>query len=102
MAFSELAQDFRLEGSFLYANIFTDDGELVESALDINEYIGNNDGYFDFNGSGIFDSVDVESWRLEGSTLITALYRADGSLAEEQFLNLDDYIVIESGNLIFR
>ncbi|KAH8123284.1 Cyanovirin-N, partial [Trichoderma asperelloides] len=102
MAFSQSAQDFRLDGSLLVATIATETGDWVESVLDINEYIGNNDGMFEFGGSGIFDSVDVESWRLEGPLLITALYRLDGSLAEEQFINLDDYIANDNGVLVFN
>jgi hypothetical protein len=102
MAFSQSAQDFRLEGSLLIANIFDDDGNIFESVLDINEFVGNNDGYFDLNGSGFFDSVYEESSRLDGTTLITVLYREDGSVAEEQFLNLDDYIANENGSLVFR
>ncbi|EHK48655.1 uncharacterized protein TrAtP1_009561 [Trichoderma atroviride] len=102
MAFSQTAQDFRLDGSLLVATVATEAGDWVESVLDINEYIGNNDGFFEFGGSGIFDSVDVESWRLEGPLLITSLYRLDGSLAEEQVINLDDYIGNQDGVLVFN
>lgn len=102
MAFSQSAQDFRLEGSLLIATVATASGDWVESVLDINEYIGNNDGFFEFGGRGIFDTVDMESWRLEGPVLITAMYRMDGSLAEEQFINLDDYIGNEDGVLVFK
>ncbi|KAL7917639.1 Cyanovirin-N [Trichoderma austrokoningii] len=102
MAFYQSAQGIRLEGSVLIATVATEAGDWVESTLDINEYIGNNDGVFEFGGSGIFDSVDVESWRLEGPMLITSMYRLDGSLAEEQFINLDDYIGNEDGVLVFN
>jgi hypothetical protein len=102
MAFSQIAQDFRLDGSLLVATVATEAGDWVESVLDINEYIGNNDGFFEFGGSGIFDAVDQESWRLEGPLLVTALYRLDGSLAEEQVVNLDDYILVQDGNLVFK
>lgn len=102
MAFSQSAQEFRLEGSLLIATVFNEGGELVESVLDINEYVGNNEGYFDFNGTGVFGSADENSWRLDGTTIITLLYRSDGSFAEEQFLNLDDYVANENGNLVFR
>lgn len=102
MAFSQIAQDFRLDGSLLIATVATDAGEWVESVLDINEYVGNNDGFFEFGGSGIFDTIDIDSWRLEGPLLITAMYRLDGSLAEEQVINLDDYLGIEDGTIVFK
>lgn len=101
MAFSQSAQDFRLDGSLLVATIATEAGDWVESVLDINEYIGNNDGFFEFGGRGFFDLLDTETLRLEGPFLYTSLYRLDGSLAEEQVINLDDYIANQDGNLVF-
>lgn len=101
MAFSQSAQDFRLEGSCLIANVFCEDGSLVESVLDLNEYLGNNEGFFDFEGTGVFDSCDQTSWRLDGTTLISLLYLSDGSFGEEQFLNLDEFVSNQNGNLVF-
>ncbi|KAK5988335.1 hypothetical protein PT974_12485 [Cladobotryum mycophilum] len=102
MSFSQSSQNWRLEGSNLHAQVRRADGSWDDGVLDINEYVGNNDGEFDLNGSGVYNSADLQSWRLDGTTIITLLYKADGSFGSEQFLNLDDYVSNENGVLVFK
>ncbi|KAL7935212.1 Cyanovirin-N [Trichoderma chlorosporum] len=102
MSFAESSQNYRLEGSFLVADVRRADGSWTESRIDLNEYVGNNEGNFEVGGTNVFDSADLTSWRLDGTTIITLLYRSDGSFGEEQFLDLNNHVSNEDGNLIFR
>ncbi|KAL7791879.1 Cyanovirin-N [Trichoderma ceciliae] len=102
MSFSQSSRNYHLEGSRLIAEVCSEDGNWAESTLDLNEFVGNNDGIFDLEGTGVFNSADRASWRLDGTTIISLLYRADNSFGEEQFLNLDNYVANENGVLVFR
>ncbi|KAL7945846.1 Cyanovirin-N [Trichoderma barbatum] len=102
MSFAESAQSYRLEGSHLIAEVSRADGSVVESVLDIDNHVGNNDGVFEIGGTGVFRSADQASWRLDGTTIITLLYRVDGSFGEEQFLNLNEHVSNQDGTLVFQ
>ncbi|OPB46736.1 cyanovirin-N family protein [Trichoderma guizhouense] len=102
MSFFESSQNVRLEGSCLIADVACEDGSWTESVLDLNNHVGNNEGFFEIGGNGVFDSADQVSWRLDGTTIITLLYRSDGSFGEEQFLDLNQYVSNENGVLVFN
>lgn len=51
MSFHLSAQDIQLEdGHILKAQLANVDGEHVDSELDLNYYIGNNEGSFEWGG----------------------------------------------------
>lgn len=51
MSFSASAQNFWLEGGhILVANVADRDGNWVESRIDLNDFIGNEDGWFMWDG----------------------------------------------------
>ncbi|KAH6603517.1 cop9 signalosome complex subunit 5 [Trichoderma cornu-damae] len=102
MSFSQSSRNYRLEGSRFIAEVCCEDGTWVDSVIDLNEYVGNNEGVFDLEGNNVFGSADQISWRLDGTTIITLLYKSDGTFGAEQFLNLDNYISNENGVLVFR
>ncbi|UKZ79474.1 hypothetical protein TrVFT333_007229 [Trichoderma virens FT-333] len=102
MSFVDSAQNYRLEGSELVAEVCRVDGSWVESRLDLNNHVGNNEGVFEIGGTGVYGSADGASWRLDGTTIITLLYLPDGSFGEEQFLDLNDYVSNEDGVLVFK
>ncbi|KAF4506545.1 hypothetical protein G6O67_006619 [Ophiocordyceps sinensis] len=102
MSFSQSSQNYRLEGSRLFAQVRRSDGSWADGELDINNHVGNNDGVFDLHGTGVYDSADHASWRLDGTTIVALLRKADGSLGEEQFLRLDDHVSNNDGTLEFN
>ncbi|KOS19092.1 Cyanovirin-N -like protein [Escovopsis weberi] len=102
MSFAESSQNWRLEGSVLCAQVRRADGSWDDGRLDLNEYVGNNDGEIEIGGRDIYNSADMASWRLDGTTVITLLYKRDGSFGPEQFLPLDKYVSNENGVLAWR
>lgn len=55
MSFHQSASDIRVEdGHILRARLTNMDGEEVEAEMDLNDVIGNNDGSFEWGGSGEF------------------------------------------------
>ncbi|KAJ1323282.1 CVNH domain-containing protein [Microdochium nivale] len=101
MSFSQSSQCYRLEGSTLFAMCQRSDGNLVDSQIDLDNYIGNSDGEFAVGGSGWFESADPAATRLDGTVVITLLKREDGQYGSDQFVDLDDWITNSDGQLMW-
>ncbi|KAG8900571.1 hypothetical protein FRC01_010081 [Tulasnella sp. 417] len=71
MAFSLTSTSIRLDGTTIRAKCKKEDGELVDSALDLNLHISNQDGNFNLPGSMF--GASATGIRLGGSTLSAIL-----------------------------
>ncbi|KAL6797432.1 Cyanovirin-N [Trichoderma sp. SZMC 28013] len=101
MSFSASAQNFWLEGGhILVANVADRDGNWVESRIDLNDFIGNEDGWFMWDGVNFAESAN--DIRLEGSLLTAELPMRDGGYRERQGIELNDRISNNDGQLVFN
>ncbi|KAA8907830.1 Cyanovirin-N [Sphaerosporella brunnea] len=99
-AFSLTATDIRLEDSLLYANLPVPGAtETRTSVLDLDAYVGNDDGHFDLMGHSFFEScIEIA---LKGAVL-SAKLRDRGGNYHDAVLNLDFVIINDGGRLRFR
>ncbi|KAL6898659.1 Cyanovirin-N [Trichoderma evansii] len=101
MSFQASARGFWLEnGHILVAEVCREDGEWDESRINLNEFIGNEDGWFMWDGVNFSESAN--EIRLDGTTLTAELPMRDGGYRERQGINLADRIANENGRLVFN
>ncbi|CAI7678511.1 hypothetical protein N7533_003867 [Penicillium manginii] len=106
MSFHLSAVSFELEdGHILKAVLHDSDGEEQESELDLNAYIGNNDGSFDWGGENFHDSAEDVELHREGDDELPILRALLGNVEGEQVeanVNLSERIGNDNGTLIFQ
>ncbi|CAL3970195.1 unnamed protein product [Diplocarpon coronariae] len=104
MSFHASAQDIRVEENhILKATLFNADGESVEAELDLNSFIGNNNGTFEWEGQAFTDSGENFSFSLEGDgvpILRGFLSNMDGEAVAAD-INLSERIENQNGQLVF-
>ncbi len=71
-------------------------GSLNNSAFDLNQVLGNNNGFFNWGGKDF--SLSARNVSILGSTLSAELRRIDGSWGWAS-VNLDERITNSDGNL---
>ncbi|CEJ59960.1 hypothetical protein PMG11_08558 [Penicillium brasilianum] len=108
MSFHASATKIELEdGHILKATLRNSEGEEVDSELDLNKIIGNNDGSFQWEGENFQDSAeDIEFSRDErdDGEAIPVLRAQLGNLEGENVsadINLAERIANEDGHLVF-
>ncbi|KAG8413081.1 hypothetical protein J3459_015809 [Metarhizium acridum] len=101
MSFYESSKNIWLEdGHILHADCQDDDGNWNESTIDLNEFIGNSDGWFEWDGVNFSESAhDI---LLDGSRLTAEMGMVEGGNRERQGLELNDRIGNENGQLVYR
>ncbi|KAK4063848.1 CVNH domain-containing protein [Trichoderma simmonsii] len=101
MSFSASAQNFWLEdGHILVATVADEEGNWNDSRIDLNDFIGNEDGWFMWDGVNFSESGN--DIRLEGTLLTAELPMRDGGYRERQGIQLDDRIANINGRLVFN
>ncbi|KAK1243347.1 hypothetical protein MKX07_003975 [Trichoderma sp. CBMAI-0711] len=101
MSFSASAQSYYLEdGHILRASVADEEGNYQESSIDLDQFIGNEDGWFMWDGVNFSHSAN--DIRLEGTTLTAELPMRDGGYRERQGVNLDDRISNQNGRLVYN
>ncbi|KAL4909550.1 hypothetical protein BDW74DRAFT_146784 [Aspergillus multicolor] len=100
MSFARSCSNFHLEnGHVLVATAQDVHGNWRESRIDLNGFIGNQDGWFMWDGENFANSArDI---RLEGSRLTAELPKRDGGYRERQGIELNDRIGNDNGRLVF-
>ncbi|KAI1385973.1 Cyanovirin-N [Hypoxylon trugodes] len=102
MAFSLTSKQVELRGSWLVAAVRKGDGSWTEARLDLNDYLGNNDGAFDVAMNKWYDSALDWSCHLRGTVLCAQLRNIAGEFASETSINLDLFIRNRDGILEFQ
>ncbi|KAL7944069.1 Cyanovirin-N [Trichoderma barbatum] len=101
MSFSASAQNIWLEnGHRLRASLQDEEGNWRDSEIDLNDFIGNEDGWFMWDGVNFSDSA--QDIRLEGTLLTAELPMRDGGYRERQGIQLDDRVSNNNGHLVFN
>ncbi|KAH7120405.1 CVNH domain-containing protein [Dactylonectria estremocensis] len=105
MSFHLSAEDISLEdGHVLKARLANTDGEHVDAELDLNYYIGNSDGSFEWGGENFAESAEDISFELEGDDSSPILRATLNNMEGEGVscdLNLSERIGNDNGVLIF-
>ncbi|KAK2593565.1 hypothetical protein QQS21_008740 [Conoideocrella luteorostrata] len=100
MSFANSSQNFWLDDDFnLHATCYDNEGNSHDSQINLNEFIGNSDGWFVWGGENFSDTA--QEIELEGSTLSAYLKPVDGSDRERQGIDLNEKIGNENGQLVF-
>ncbi|KAK3392411.1 Cyanovirin-N [Sordaria brevicollis] len=100
MAFYNSCRGVELNGSTLAAQCQCNDGSWRYSAIDLDEYIGNNDGKFDTRTNQFF--ATASNAHLEGSVLHAKLKNSYGGYNDEQTVDLNLFITNDDGYLKFK
>ncbi|PNP50360.1 hypothetical protein THARTR1_08964 [Trichoderma harzianum] len=101
MSFSASAQNIWLEDDhILVASVADEEGNWHESRIDLDNFIGNEDGWFMWDGVNF--SASANGVRLEGTLLTAELPMRDGGYRERQGIQLDDRIANINGRLEFN
>lgn len=99
MSFSESSRNIHLNGSILSAECCTADGEWTESQIDLDTYLGNINGAFEWGQENFSQSAD--NVQLDGVTLSATLAMEDGESFADSTVNLDEHITNNNGELQF-
>ncbi|OAQ58302.1 CVNH domain-containing protein [Pochonia chlamydosporia 170] len=101
MSFVATSQSFWLEnGHILHAQCRDTDGSWKDSTIDLNQFIGNSDGWFVWDGANF--SRSAQNISLDGPMLSAELTTHDGGHRERQGLNLNDRISNNNGQLAYN
>ncbi|KAL2131518.1 hypothetical protein VTI74DRAFT_4939 [Chaetomium olivicolor] len=74
MSFHASAQDIRVDdGHILRARLSNANGEGVDAEIDLNQFIGNNDGNFEWGGENFSHSAENITFSLEGGDSVPVL-----------------------------
>lgn len=102
MSFHDSSRNIELvNGRILSAQCRKIDGSWVPAALDINNFIWNDDGHFKWGGKDFCKTAkDIQ---LTGSTVLSArLIRKDGSITSNlKVIDLSDRIANQDGELVY-
>ncbi|OJJ81484.1 CVNH domain-containing protein, partial [Aspergillus glaucus CBS 516.65] len=93
----------RIDGDHvLVAQLKNDDGELIDSSIDLDEILGNDDGQFQWGDGNFSKTADDVELDFEGEVpvLQAQLTEADGSFVPAE-INLAERIINENGDLVF-
>ncbi|KAJ4288886.1 hypothetical protein N0V88_007219 [Collariella sp. IMI 366227] len=106
MSFHASAQDIRLDdGHMLRARLYNVNGEEVDAEVDLNQFIGNNDGNFEWGGENFSGSAEDINFSLEGDDnvpiLRAGLMNMEGELVYRD-INLSERIGNNDGQFEFR
>ncbi|KZZ88473.1 Cyanovirin-N [Moelleriella libera RCEF 2490] len=100
MSFAQTSTEYWLEdGHILHAYCQNADGDSVQSQIDLNGFIGNSDGWFEWGGVDFTETA--ENIQLEGSRLTAELYTVEGGTRERQGIELNDRIGNDNGQLSY-
>ena len=101
MSFSLSSQNTQIKGGFLHAHARRIDGSFHEDAkINLDAYIGNNNGVLEWGGQNFFQSVrDVHLH--DGHKLECEARRIDGSWNKTS-INLNDKIGNNNGELVHQ
>ncbi|KAJ5089035.1 hypothetical protein N7532_007719 [Penicillium argentinense] len=106
MSFHLSAVSIELEDDHILKTVLRDaDGEEQDSELDLNQFIGNNDGSFAWDDKNFQESASNISLTREGDEEIPVLRATLGTVEgeeQEADINLAERIGNDNGTLVFN
>lgn len=106
MSFHHSAEDIKIEDNhILVAKLADSEGEMQDASIDLDEYIGNNDGSFEWDGQNFSGTAEDVEFHIEGDgdvpVLRAKLNNADGEPVDAD-INLGERIVNDNGAFVFE
>ncbi|TLD30522.1 hypothetical protein PspLS_02440 [Pyricularia sp. CBS 133598] len=112
MSFQGSAENIRVEsnlytahkGTTLCAMLRNADGEMCDCTCDLNDYIGNNEGRFEWGGSNFSESAEDISFNMEGDfqPILRARLRDSNGDVHDADINLAERIGNNDGSFHWR
>ncbi|KAG0250474.1 hypothetical protein BG011_008320 [Mortierella polycephala] len=90
-----------VDGHILSAHCRKANGEWNESKIDLNDFIGNEDGSFEWNGVNFSQTARDTSLLLGDEAKIVADLQSRDQHLKKSTLNLDERITNVDGRLVF-
>ncbi|KAG5982457.1 hypothetical protein E4U55_001860 [Claviceps digitariae] len=101
MSFSASSQDLWLEDShILHASCRDLEDNFQDSSLDLNQVLGNENGYFRWGGEDF--AMTASEVELDGSVLSAIMLTEEGEPRERQGIDLNEHIGNENGRLVYE
>jgi len=105
MSFHHSAQNIRVDdGHILRATLTNGEGEQVEAEIDLNNFLGNDNGFFSWGGENFAHSAEHINFSVEGNEnvpiLRAVLHDTEGN-AVERDVNLSERIGNDNGSFVF-
>ncbi|PLB45250.1 Cyanovirin-N [Aspergillus steynii IBT 23096] len=106
MSFHHSAEDIQIEDNhILVAKLANEDGEMQDASIDLDEFIGNNDGSFEWDGQNFSETAEDVEFSIEGDgevpVLRAKLNNAEGEQVEAD-INLGERVVNNNGAFEFQ
>ncbi|KAI6358023.1 hypothetical protein MCOR25_007443 [Pyricularia grisea] len=100
MSFHHSAENIRVEGTTLCAMLRNGDGEMCDASCDLNDYIGNNEGRFEWGGSNFSGSAEDIRFEMEGDgqPILRARLRDSNGDLHDADINLTERFGNNNGN----
>ncbi|KAF2395997.1 CVNH domain-containing protein [Trichodelitschia bisporula] len=92
------------EGRYLRGQLRNGNGDLVDAEINLNDVLGNDNGYFTWGGQGFADSAENVTFSFEGDgvpILRAELRDAEGNL-QYRDINLSERIGNNDGGFYFE
>ncbi|KAE8163790.1 Cyanovirin-N [Aspergillus tamarii] len=106
MSFHESAEEVNIrDGHILFARLRNEEGEFQDSEINLNEFLGNNNGSFEWEGENFAESAEDISFAIEGDgevpVLRALLLNGDGEPVEDD-INLSERVFNRNGEFVFE
>ncbi|KAF7118536.1 hypothetical protein CNMCM5793_008066 [Aspergillus hiratsukae] len=106
MSFHLSAEDIRIEDNHvLVARLRDSNGELQDASIDLDQFLGNEDGFFQWDGVNFSQSAEDIRFAIEGGgevpVLRARLADRDGNYQEAD-VNLSERIINVDGHFEFQ
>ncbi|TDZ34327.1 Cyanovirin-N-like protein [Colletotrichum trifolii] len=105
MSFHASAQEIRVDdGHILRAQLANGDGEWNDVEVNLNDFLGNDNGSFQWGGQGFSNSAEDIHFTLEGDDnvpiLRARLFNLEGEAVDAD-VNLSERVGNDNGNFVF-
>ncbi|EYE93684.1 CVNH domain-containing protein [Aspergillus ruber CBS 135680] len=106
MSFHLTGQDIRVEDNhILIASLQNEEGDYIESSIDLNQFIGNDNGNFQWDGENFSDTAQNVHFAIEGGADVPVLRGELRDLEgnwDSRDLNLAERVVNNNGQFEFQ
>ncbi|KAE8335811.1 hypothetical protein BDV24DRAFT_143120 [Aspergillus arachidicola] len=105
MSFHLSAEDIQIrDNHILFARLRNGDGDLQDAEINLDEFLGNNDGHFEWDGQNFSQTADNVHFAIEGDgevpVLRAALLNGEGESVNSD-VNLSERINNDNGVFVF-
>ncbi|KAE9975381.1 hypothetical protein EG328_003220 [Venturia inaequalis] len=106
MSFALSAENVRVDdGHILRASLRNGNGDLVDAEIDLNQFVGNENGNFSWSGQNFYGSCQNCSFSVEGGAAVPVLRAElrdqDGNF-QPRDINLAERIGNNNGQFVFN